>query len=64
MSCLSRIPQAVLPITNRIEQVFKPTISQALRETLFTQGQTRSLSESDFEFYKKKLSYHYKRDET
>ncbi|CAI2195228.1 7237_t:CDS:1, partial [Funneliformis geosporum] len=41
-----------------------PTISRVLRETLFIQDQTRSLSELDFELYKKKSSYHYKRDET
>ncbi|CAI2198513.1 16795_t:CDS:1, partial [Funneliformis geosporum] len=41
-----------------------PTISRTLRETLFTQGQTRSLSESDFELYKKKSSYHCERNET
>ncbi|CAI2178707.1 523_t:CDS:2, partial [Funneliformis geosporum] len=40
------------------------TISQALRETLFIQGQIRSLLESDFELYKKKSSYYCERDET
>ena len=45
-----------------LKKIIKLTISRALRETLFTQGQTRSLSDSEFEFYKKKSSYHCERN--
>ena len=47
-----------------LKKIIKLTISRALRETLFTQGQIRSLSDSEFEFYKKKSSYHCERNET
>ena len=41
-------------MTNNINffKCYKPTISRALRQTLFTQGDTRKLSDDDFELYK------------
>ncbi|CAB4488490.1 unnamed protein product [Rhizophagus irregularis] len=65
MSCLSRSQQSVSPSTTRSAQVarvvvrdnsnkqtFTPTISRTLRETLFTQGNTRKLNDDDFKLYK------------
>ncbi|CAB5186417.1 unnamed protein product [Rhizophagus irregularis] len=65
MSCLSRSQQFVSPSTTRSaqvarvvvrdnsnEQAFTPTISRTLRETLFTQGNTRKLNDDDFKLYK------------